>query len=273
MVDYVAMIEYPAINPVAIDLGLIKIRWYGISYVVGILLAWWLLHRRVTVRPAYGWSQEQVGDIIFYGTIGIILGGRIGWALFYNFGYVLEHPLALFRIWEGGMSFHGGLLGVFLAFWYFSRTMGRSLFELTDFIAPVVPIGLFFGRIANFINGELWGAPSSLPWAMVFPHVDQLPRHPSQLYEAGLEGILLFIILWVYARQPRPHMALTGMALSCYGLFRILVELVREPDRHIGYLAGGWLTMGQLLSWPMLIFGILFLYLAYRAGGTAGRTA
>ena len=257
------MLKYPDIDPVAVDFGIIKIHWYGISYVVGILLAWWLLHRRS--KTIYReWSQEQVADVIFYITLGIILGGRLGSVLFYNLPYYLNHPLEIIMINKGGMSFHGGLIGVCTALWVFGRRQGKGFFTVTDFVVPAAPVGLFFGRIANFINGELWGRPTDVPWAMVFPRADNQPRHPSQLYEAFLEGIVLFTILWLYSRKPKPVMAVSGLFLTFYGLFRGSVEWVRQPDQQLGFLAGGWLTMGMLLSFPMLVTGIVLLVLAYR---------
>lgn len=259
------MLNYPEIDPVALDLGVLQIRWYGVSYVVGIVLAWTLLHYRALKNPLFGWTTLQVSDLIFYGTLGVIIGGRLGSVLFYNFPYYLENPLAVLKVWEGGMSFHGGLLGVMVSVWLYSRKIDQDFFETTDFLIPVVPVGLFFGRIANFINGELWGAHSNLPWAMVFPGAGPVPRHPSQLYEAALEGLLLFLILWFYSSKIRPKMAVSGLFLLGYGVFRTLVEFVREPDQHIGYLAGEWLTMGQLLSLPMILAGVVLLTLAFRA--------
>ena len=257
------MLNFPNINPVALDLGILQIRWYGISYVAGILLSWWLLNRRARA-PDSSWNEEQVSDLIFYSTIGIIVGGRLGSVLFYNFSSYISNPLAILKVWEGGMSFHGGLLGVAVAAWFFSRRTNHTFFQVTDFFIPAVPVGLFFGRIANFINGELWGAPSNLPWAMIFPGAGDIPRHPSQLYEAGLEGIVLFIILWTYSSKARPTMAISGLFLLGYGIFRSAVEFVREPDGHIGYLFSDWLTMGQVLSLPMIVIGGVLLTLAYR---------
>jgi len=258
------MLRYPDIDPVALDLGVVQIRWYGISYVVAILLGWWLLHRRVLGNQS-GWTTQQVSDLIFYCTIGIIVGGRLGEVLFYNFGYFLSDPLSIFRIWEGGMSFHGGLIGVMLAGWWYGRSIGRTFFDAADLLTPVVPIGLGLGRLANFINGELWGTPSSLPWAMIFPdpRAGGLARHPSQLYQAFLEGLVLFAVLWWFSSRPRQAPAVFGLFLLLYGLFRFAVEFVREPDAQIGYLAWDWLTMGQVLSAPMILFGMLFLWLAY----------
>lgn len=257
------MLEYPAFDPVAFSIGPLDIRWYGLCYVIGILLCWWLLRRR-TAR--HGFSHEQLADLVFYIVVGVIVGGRLGSVLFYNLPYYLEHPLAIFKIWEGGMAFHGGLLGVLIAIWWFARNQGRRFFEISDFMAPVVPLGLFFGRIGNFINGELWGKASDVPWAMVFPDpaAGGVARHPSQLYQAALEGLLLFIILWLYSSKPRPMMAISGLFLAGYGLARFVVEFVRVPDAQLGYLAFGWLTMGQLLSLPMIIAGMLLMWLAYR---------
>ena len=256
------MLSYPNIDPVAVALGPVKIYWYGITYVIGILVAWYCLRYRATAR---GWSTEQVDNLVFYVTIGIIVGGRLGSVLFYNLPYYLEHPLDIIKINQGGMSFHGGLIGSLMAVAWFAHKANTRFFRVTDYVAPVVPIGLGCGRIGNFINGELWGTPSSLPWAMVFPdpRAGGIARHPSQLYEALLEGLVLFIILWVYSAKPRPAMAVSGLALLGYGIFRSGVEFVREPDVHIGYLAFGWLTMGQVLSLPMLIAGALLLWFAY----------
>ena len=258
------MLNYPAIDPVAITLGPLQIRWYGISYLVGIILAWWLLNKRA--EKDFRWTPNHVADLIFYATLGIIVGGRLGSVLFYNLPYYLDHPIEIFMINRGGMSFHGGLIGVLFAAWYFGKKSKKGFFTVSDFLAPVVPVGLFFGRIANFINGELWGAPSTLPWAMVFPdpRAGGIPRHPSQLYEALLEGVLLFIILWLFSAKEKPKMAVSGLFLLGYGIFRSAVEFVREPDSNLGYLAFDWLTMGQLLSIPMIIAGIILLVLAYK---------
>ena len=259
------MISYPNIDPVAIDLGFISIYWYGISYVVGILTAWFLLKYRVRQSQLL-LDNQQIGDLVFFVMLGIIIGGRLGSIIFYNFSYYLEHPLEIFYIHKGGMSFHGGLIGVIIAVWFFSFNRSISFFRVTDFIAPVVPIGLGCGRIANFINGELWGGPSNLPWAMIFPDpaAGGISRHPSQLYEAFLEGLVLFIILWWFSRIPRPVRATSGLFLFFYGMFRFLIEFVRMPDQHIGYIAFNWLTLGQLLSIPLIIFGMIFLVTAYK---------
>jgi len=256
------MIRYPDIDPIAISLGPIKIHWYGITYLVGFFSAWFLGRRRARL-PNSPMTPEQVGDMIFYLALGVILGGRLGYTLFYGFSGFIEDPVGLLRIWEGGMSFHGGMLGVFVATWLFARKLNRSFFEVTDFMAPLVPIGLGMGRIGNFINGELWGGPSDLPWAMqVTPAMPAL--HPNQLYEAILEGLVLFLILWIYSAKQRPRMAVSGMFLLFYGIFRFAVEFVRTPDLHLGYLAFGWVTMGQILSAPMILFGLLLLVVAYK---------
>jgi phosphatidylglycerol:prolipoprotein diacylglycerol transferase len=260
------MLTYPEIDPVAVSLGPVAIHWYGLMYLVGFVGGWWLGVVRAR-QPESGWQTTEIGDLLFYVALGVILGGRVGYILFYNFGLFLDDPLMLLRVWQGGMSFHGGLLGVLLAMWLYGRKTGRSFFQVTDFMAPFVPIGLGAGRIGNFINGELWGAPTDLPWGMVFPFVDNQPRHPSMLYEALLEGLVLFVVLWIYSSKPRPTRAVSGMFLLCYGVFRFGVEFVREPDAHIGYLAMQWLTMGHLLSAPMIVFGVLLLALAYRKRG------
>ena len=260
------MLSYPDIDPIALALGPIKIHWYGITYVVGIVAAWLLLRWRTDKNPSLKWSSEQVDDMVFYVTLGVIIGGRLGSVLFYNLPYYLDHPVDIFKINQGGMSFHGGLIGALLAMVWFARKTNSGFFNVIDFIATVVPVGLGCGRIGNFINGELWGAPSALPWAMIFPdpRAGGIARHPSQLYEALLEGLLLFIILWLYSSKPRPMMAVSGLFLLGYGVFRFSVEFVRVPDAHIGYLAFGWVTMGQVLSFPMIILGFVSMVWAYR---------
>lgn len=259
------MYTYPNIDPVAIDLGVIQIYWYGISYVVGIAIAWYLLRYRASKGTTIISEDDFVDDLIFYGTLGIIIGGRLGSVFFYNFSYYWEHPLQILDIQQGGMSFHGGLIGVLLMMAWLSWRRSVNFMHLIDFIAPVVPIGLGCGRIGNFINGELWGRGSDLPWAMIFPDpkAGGIARHPSQLYEALLEGLLLFIILWLYSSKPRPMMSISGLFLLGYGIFRCAIEFFREPDIHLGYLAFGWLTMGQILSLPMIIFGIVLITCAY----------
>jgi phosphatidylglycerol:prolipoprotein diacylglycerol transferase len=253
----------PNIDPVAVHLGPLQVHWYGLMYVFGLLALWFLVARRAR-RPDSGWQPQEVGDFVFYGALGVILGGRIGYMLFYNLPHYLSHPLDVFKVWEGGMSFHGGLLGVLLAMYYFARKTGRTFFAVADYFAPWVPIGLGLGRLGNFINQELWGKVSDLPWAMVFRTGGPLPRHPSQLYEAGLEGVTLFVLLWLYTRRPRATGSVSGLFLIGYGLSRFAVEFVREPDAQLGYLAWGWLTMGQILSTPMILAGIGLMIWAQR---------
>lgn len=257
------MLTYPQIDPVALHLGPLKIHWYGLMYLIGFGGAWWLGQRRAR-RPGAILAPEQIGDLIFYGAIGAVLGGRIGYILFYDLGNYLAHPLNMLKVWEGGMSFHGGMLGVITAMWLYGRKINRGFFQLMDFVAPLAPIGLGAGRIGNFINGELWGKVTDVPWAMIFPHGGPLPRHPSQLYQAFLEGLMLFLILWFYSSKPRPTMAVSGLFLLCYGVFRFVVEFARQPDAQLGYLAFGWLTMGQVLSTPMILGGIGLMVWAYR---------
>lgn len=265
------MLMYPDIDPVAIALGPVKVHWYGLMYLVGFIVAWWLGRVRAG-RADSGWDQEQISDLIFYGALGVVLGGRIGFTLFYNLEEFISHPAVIFRIWEGGMSFHGGMLGVFLALWLFGRKHGKTFFQVSDFVAPLVPIGLGAGRIANFINGELWGKQTEVAWGMVVQRGGPA-LHPSQLYEAFLEGLVLFLILWLYSSRPRPLMAVSGLFLLCYGVFRFMVEFVRLPDDYIGYLAFGWVTMGQVLSAPMILVGLGMLVMAYRKNSRhTGRT-
>ncbi len=260
------MIPYPDIDPVAIALGPLKVRWYGLMYLIGFALAWALMRYRAA-KPEFRFSRDDAEDIVFYGAMGLIIGARIGYTFFYAFDSFLDNPLFLFKLWEGGMSFHGGLIGVMAALWLYARKTGRGLFEVTDFLVPVCPPGLFAGRLGNFINGELWGKPTDVPWAFI---VDGQARHPSQLYEALLEGLVLFAIVWLYSARPRPTMATSGVFLLGYGMFRFAVEFVRVPDQHIGdngYLAFGWLTMGQVLSTPMVLLGVALIVLAYRNRG------
>ena len=263
------MIQYPHIDPVAVRVGPLQIHWYGIMYLLGFLAFWWLGRLRAR-RPDHPIAPEQVGDLLFYGALGVILGGRVGYFLFYSGDRLLSDPLSILRVWEGGMSFHGGLLGVLIAiFWYAHRKLHTDFFNLADFVAPMVPIGLGLGRIGNFINGELWGKPTDLPWGMVFPGAGSVPRHPSQLYEAFLEGLVLFLILWTFSSRPRPVGAVSGLFLVGYGCFRFLIEFVRLPDPQLGYLAFGWLTMGQVLSLPMIAAGLGLLWWAYHHAAPA----
>jgi len=244
----------PNIDPVAIALGPLKVHWYGLMYLIGFAGGWALGVYRAG-KPGSGWQRAGVGDLLFYIALGVILGGRLGYVLFYNFAYYAQHPLEIFFLWTGGMSFHGGLLGVMAAMWLYGRKTQRAFFAVADFVAPLVPVGLGVGRLGNFINQELWGRVTDVPWGMVFKTGGPLPRHPSQLYEFALEGVLLFAILWLYARKPRAPAAVSGLFLLGYGIFRFAVEFVREPDAQLGYLALGWVTMGQVLSLPMVLLG------------------
>ena len=254
------MLTYPDIDPIIFAIGFIKVRWYGLMYVIGFLLAWWLAKR----RSITSWSvikPAQVDDLLFYGMLGVIIGGRVGYALFYGFDQLISDPFYLLKITEGGMSFHGGLAGVMIAMWLYSRKLGVPVWGVIDFVAPITPLGLFFGRIGNFINGELWGKPTDLPWGF---KVNGQVLHPSMLYEAILEGLVLFVILWLFTNKQRPTMSVSGLFLILYGVFRFAVEFVRVPDSHLGYLAFDWLTMGQILCMPMIIFGTILMVLAYR---------
>jgi phosphatidylglycerol---prolipoprotein diacylglyceryl transferase len=259
---------YPQIDPVAVAIGPLKVHWYGLMYLIGFGVAYWLGCLRAKRADTPLNNKDQVGDMIFYCALGVILGGRLGYVFFYNFDKFLGDPMWLFRVWEGGMAFHGGLLGVFTAMWLFARKVGTTFLHMIDYVGPLVPIALGLGRVGNFIGGELWGRATDVPWAMVFPSdPDQLLRHPSQLYQVFLEGILLFSIVWLYSNKQRPLGAVSGMFLIWYGLFRILVEFVREPDAHIGFIAWGWLTKGQLLSLPMVLAGIALMIYAYKVNG------
>ncbi len=273
------MLPYPEIDPVAVAIGPLKVHWYGLTYLAGLACAWWLAVRRSRV-PGAAVQREQVDDLIFYGALGVVLGGRIGYALFYGWDKLADDPTWLLRVWQGGMSFHGGMLGVMLAMYLFARKRHILPGDLLDFVAPLVPLGLGFGRLGNFIGQELWGRPTDVPWAMVFPRDPlQLARHPSQLYQFALEGMLLFAVLWWFSSRPRPTWAVSGVFSLGYGCVRFLVEFFREPDQHIGFEAMGWLTRGQLLCLPMILLGLFLLYYAYRsptrpdrASGTAARS-
>ncbi len=257
------MFVHPDIDPVALAIGPLAVHWYGLMYLLSFLIGWGLGIVR-TKQAHIQWQREEVGDLLFYVVLGVVVGGRVGYMLFYQPGLLLENPLQLFYIWQGGMSFHGGMLGVFAAAGWFARSTQRAFFDITDFVAPIVPIGLFFGRIANFINGELIGRVTDVPWAMIYPRVDMAPRHPSELYEAGLEGLLLFAILWWFARKPRPRMAVSGLFLIGYGCLRFFAEFFRQPDSFLGFVAFDWMTMGQVLCTPMILGGILLLAWAYQ---------
>jgi phosphatidylglycerol:prolipoprotein diacylglycerol transferase len=256
------MLRAPDFDPVAIKIGPLGIHWYGLMYIVGFVAGWWLGVYRAG-RPNSGWRKQEISDLLVYVAFGIVIGGRLGYVLFYNPGHYLANPLEVIQIWKGGMSFHGGLIGVILAMVLYARKTERPLLAVTDFIAPLVPIGLGTGRIGNFVNHELWGRVTDAPWGMLFRGAGPEPRHPSQLYEFALEGILLFTILWLYSAKPRNTGAVSGLFLLCYGLFRFVIEFVREPDAHLGYLALGWITMGHVLSLPMIFFGTVLLWWAY----------
>jgi phosphatidylglycerol:prolipoprotein diacylglycerol transferase len=265
------MLVHPQFDPVAVHLGPLAIRWYGLMYLVAFVLFVVLGKVRARRNLLTGWHPRDVDDMLFYGVFGVIVGGRLGYILFYKPLYYLEHPLEILEVWAGGMSFHGGFLGVLVALWIFARRRGKRWLDVTDFVAPLVPLGLAAGRLGNFINGELVGRVTDVPWAMVFPQVDTLARHPSQLYQFALEGILLFLLLWTYAGRQRPMGAVSGLFLVGYGVFRSLAEFAREPDVHLGFLAFG-LTMGQWLSMPMIVVGLIMMIWAYRRAGKAQPT-
>ncbi|HZH43138.1 MAG TPA: prolipoprotein diacylglyceryl transferase [Lysobacter sp.] len=275
------------IDPIAFSVGPVKVHWYGIMYLLAFGTAWWLGRSRVRAGRLPRIDEQGYGDLLFYGMLGVVLGGRVGYVLFYAFDDFLREPLSLFRVWEGGMSFHGGLLGVLLACWLWSRRQRLHFFDTMDFIAPLVPPGLMFGRIGNFVGGELWGKPTEAGWGVIFPRALPEPyasadpstlraayeaglltpfaRHPSQLYEAVLEGLVMFLVLWAVSVVPRRRYLVSGLFALMYGAFRFAVEFVRMPDAEIGYLAFGWLTMGQLLSLPLIVFGLVLLALSRRA--------
>ena len=295
------MLVHPQFDPVAVQIGPLAIHWYGLMYLAGFMAFLWLGRKRIAMlntaqnarrktqesrrktrktqeeRPQAQDSRNQsipsripipftnklLDNLLFYGVLGVILGGRLGYVLFYKAAYYSAHPLEIFAVWQGGMSFHGGFLGVLVAMAWFAHKHHLRWLQLTDFIAPLVPPGLALGRLGNFINGELWGRPTDVPWAMIFPNVDKLPRHPSQLYECALEGVLLFTLLWWYARKPRPVGAVSGLFLIGYGSFRFLVEYTREPDDFLGLLSLG-MSMGQWLSLPMVVAGVLLMVLSSR---------
>lgn len=256
------MLVHPQFDPIAIHLGPFGIHWYGLMYLIGFLSLLWLGKWRIHRQPQCGISARDMDDILFYGALGVILGGRLGYILFYQPGYYLQHPLEILFVWQGGMSFHGGFLGVLAAMVLFARKTGKQWLAIMDFVAPLVPLGLGAGRLGNFINGELWGRPTDLPWGMVFPQVDDLARHPSQLYQFGLEGVLLFALLWWYSSRPRPVGAVSALFLIGYGAARFAAEFAREPDSFLGPLALG-LSMGQWLSLPMVLAGIWLLRRAH----------
>ena len=276
------------IDPIALSLGPLKIHWYGLMYLLAFASAWWLGRQRIRAGRLPGVDMNALSDLAFYGMLGVVLGGRVGYILFYSFGAFLDNPLMIFKVWEGGMSFHGGLLGVMAAALWWTRKQKLHFFDTMDFVAPLVPAGLGFGRIGNFIGAELWGKYTQAGWGVIFPStdpnvvqlglnaaqlqaqyaagaLDKFARHPSQLYQAFLEGLVMFCVLWWFSRKPRPRYAVSGMFALLYGVFRFLVEFVRVPDEGIGYLAFGWLTMGQLLSLPLIALGLFLFWLSRRS--------
>lgn len=260
------MLVHPQFDPIAIHLGPFGIHWYGLMYLLGFMTFIWLGRKRLRTLDRPGWDEKFLDDLLFYGVLGVVLGGRMGEVLFYNPGYYFSNPLKIFAVWEGGMSFHGGFLGVMTAMVLFTRSRNIQWLPLMDFIAPLVPPGLAFGRLGNFINGELWGRPTDMPWGMWFPNADKEPlaRHPSQLYEFALEGVALFILLWLFSRKPRPTGAVSGLFLIGYGCFRSICEFTRNPDDGIFGLMTFGISMGQWLSLPMIIAGIALMRWAYR---------
>ncbi|MFT4634230.1 MAG: phosphatidylglycerol:prolipoprotein diacylglycerol transferase [Arenicella sp.] len=262
------MLVHPNFDPVAVSVFGLQIHWYGLMYVAAFLSVYFLWVYRINKHPELcdsKWNSDLVSDLIFYGAIGAIVGGRLGYVLFYKPDYYLDHLIEVVYVQQGGMSFHGGLLGVIVSITLFSRKIGLSLLQVGDFVAPVAPLGLFFGRMGNFINQELWGKVTDVPWGMVFTNGGSMPRHPSMLYEALLEGIVLMSVLWIVARKPRPMGLLSGLFLIGYALARIPIEFVRVPDAHLNYLLFGWVTMGQLLSLPMIILGAYLVGRAVRS--------
>ncbi len=280
------MIYFHDIDPIAISLGPIQVHWYGIMYLLAFLTAWWLGRIRTQAGRLPGVDLNGFSDLLFYSMLGVVVGGRVGYMLFYGLSGLLANPLSLFKVWEGGMSFHGGLLGVLAAAWWWSRRRGLHLFDTVDFAAPLVPLGLMFGRIGNFIGAELWGKYTGSGWGVIFRsglpeplrstdmdtlrvlyeagELDRYARHPSQLYEALLEGLVMFFVLWWFSARPRARYAVSGMFALLYGVFRFAVEFVRMPDNGV-YMAFGWLTRGQILSLPLVVLGVLLLVMSRRA--------
>ena len=270
------------LDPIALTLGPLKIHWYGLMYLLAFVSAWWLGRSRIRQGRLPGVDENAFGDLMFYGMLGVVLGGRIGYILFYDLKTYLADPLQMLKVWQGGMSFHGGLIGVLIAVFWWSRKHRQHFFDVADFVAPLIPLGLGFGRLGNWINGELWGKPTDGTWGVIFPAslpaelqrlpadslramaesgvLDQYARHPSQLYQMAWEGIVMFAVLWWYSSKPRPRFAVSGMFALLYGTFRFLVEFVRLPDAQLGYLAFGWLTMGQVLSLPLIALGLFWLW-------------
>lgn len=261
------MFVHPQFDPIAIHLGSFGIHWYGLMYLTGFLAFLALGKWQIKHRSWHNWNLSMLDDALFFGALGVIIGGRLGYVLFYQLDYFIQHPTEIFAVWQGGMSFHGGFLGVLVAMWLFSRKYQISWLKIMDFVAPLVPIGLGAGRMGNFINGELWGRVTDADYGMVFPRVDNLLRHPSQLYEFALEGVLLFIILWVYASKPRATGTISALFLIGYGSFRFLAEFTREPDDYLGLLSMGF-SMGQWLSLPMIVIGVVMMFICSKRIGT-----
>lgn len=277
--------HYPHIDPIIFSLGPLSVRWYGLAYLVAFALCWWLGNRRAD-RPGSGWNREEVSDVVFFGAVGAVLGGRIGYTLFYGLEKALQDPLFIFRVWEGGMSFHGGMLGAIVGLWWFARNSGRAFLQVADFVVPLVPPGLGLGRLGNFANTELPGRMTDSALGLIYPcsaesirqihplcvgQWESFARHPSPLYQAFAEGVVLFVLVWWFSSRRRPVGAVSGMFLIGYGVLRFITELFRTPDVQIGFVAFDWMTMGQLLSLPMVVAGILLLLLA--RGTTTARGA
>ncbi|AER55733.1 prolipoprotein diacylglyceryl transferase [Pseudoxanthomonas spadix] len=282
------MILLHQFDPIAFSIGPVDVHWYGIAYALSFFAAWFLGRGRILAGRLPGVTQEHFSDLAFYAMLGVVLGGRLGYILFYDLPVYLDSPLKVFKVWEGGMSFHGGLLGVLVAAWLWSRRHRLHFFDTMDFVAPLVPAGLGLGRLANYVNGELWGKHTGSGWGVIFPGtdpevinlrldqaqlqaryaagaLDRYARHPSQLYEALLEGLVMFLVLWTYSARPRARYAVSGLFALLYGVFRFIVEFVRVPDQQLEYLALGWVTMGQLLSLPLVALGLFLLWRSRRA--------
>ncbi len=257
------MYTHPQFDPIALHISSFGIHWYGLMYLLGFLAFLALGKHQIKHKIWFGWNTQMLDDALFYGALGVILGGRIGYVLFYQLGSFMQHPLDIFKIWQGGMSFHGGFLGVLIAMYFFNKKHNQPWLKIMDFVAPLVPIGLGAGRMGNFINGELWGRATSSSFGMIFPQVDNIARHPSQLYEFALEGVALFCILWWFSRKQRPIGAVSALFLIGYGSFRFLVEFTRQPDEHLGLLQLGF-SMGQWLSLPMILIGIWMWLAAHK---------
>lgn len=274
------MLQHPQFDPVAFSidafevfgftLGPIEVHWYGITYLVAFAVAWRMAIYRARKPELNDWDPEAVSDFIFYAMLGVILGGRLGYVFFYGREWLVQDWHMIYRVWEGGMSFHGGLMGMIIACFYFAWRTNRNFLDVTDFVGPMTPLGLGMGRIANFINGELWGRTTDVPWGMVFAGGGPDPRHPSQLYQFAIEGVIVFGILWWFTSKPRPRCASSGMFMILYGTGRFMVEFFREPDAHMGFVAFQWMSMGQLLCLPMLLLGVVLLWIAYRTDQPAG---